>query len=84
MDMGSWKDYTEENPLYAYFKNQGMKFFCNIDTSQKTWMQIRSAYLRQGRINVDGAMLSKVLKGQTEVLNDVFDVHQICGTYRTS
>ena len=59
-----------------------MKFFCNMDTSQKVWMQIREAYLRQGRINVDGSMLNKVIAGQTEVLNDVFDVNQVCGTYR--
>ncbi len=82
MDMGSWKDYTNDNPLYAYFKSQGMNYFCNIDTSQKVWMQIRSGYLRQGRINVDGSMLNKIIAGQTEVLSDVFDVNQVCGTYR--
>lgn len=81
-DLGSWKDYSNDNPLYAYYSGQGMKFFCNMDTSQKVWMQIREAYLRQGRINVDGSMLNKVIAGQTEVLNDVFDVNQVCGTYR--
>lgn len=82
MDMGSWKDYSLDNPLYAYFKSCGIKYYCNIDTSQKAWMQIRSEYLRQGRINVDGAMLGRIISGQTEVLNDVFDVNQVCGTYR--
>lgn len=81
-DLGSWKDYSEDNALYAYYKNQGMKFFCNIDTSQNVWMQIRSQYLRQGRINVDGSMLNKMMAGQTEVLNEVFNVNQVCGTYR--
>lgn len=82
MDMGSWKDYTEENATYAYYKSQGMQYFCNIDTSQKVWIQIRSTYLRQGRINVDGAMLNKMRQGQTDILSDVFDVNQVCGSYR--
>lgn len=84
MDMGSWKDYTADNPLYAYFKSQGMKFFCNIDTSQKVWMQLRNEYMRQGRINVDGSMLNRMLQGQTDVLNDVFTASQVCGSYRIS
>lgn len=81
-DMGNWKDYTTDNPLYAYYKSQGMKFFCNVDTSQKVWVQIREQYFRQGRINVDGAMLNRMISGKSEVLNEVFDVNQICGTYR--
>lgn len=81
-DMGNWKDYSTENQLYAYFKSQGMKFFCNVDTTQKVWVQIREQYFRQGRINVDGAMLSRMISGQTEVLNEVFDINQVCGTYR--
>lgn len=81
-DMGNWKDYTADNPLYAYFNSRGIKFFCNVDTTQKVWVQIREQYFRQGRINVDGAMLNRMISGQSEVLNEVFDVNQVCGTYR--
>lgn len=81
-DMGNWKDYTTDNALYAYYKSQGMKFFCNVDTTQKVWIQIREQYLRQGRINVDGAMLNRMIAGNSEVLSEVFDVNQVCGTYR--
>lgn len=82
MDMGNWKDYSADNALYMFYKSKGMHFFCNIDTSQKVWMQIRSEYLRQGRINVDGSMIDRLMKGTTEVLNDVFDINQVVGSYR--
>lgn len=81
-DIGSWKDYSPENPQYAYYKSQGFNYFCNVDGSQKAWIQIRSDYVRQGRINLDGFMLYKATQGQTDITNDFFDANQIFDTRR--
>lgn len=76
-DIGSWQDYSSENPQYAYYKGQGFNFFCNVDGSQKAWIQIRENYVRQGRINLDGYMLYKAMMGQTSVTEDFFDASKI-------
>ena len=48
-DIASWKDYSEENQKFAYLKEQGFDYFCNLDPNPY-WVQIRDTYLRQGRI----------------------------------
>lgn len=48
-DIGSWKDYEEDNAKYAYLKSMGFSFFCNIDNANEYWVQIRSSYVRQSR-----------------------------------
>lgn len=81
-DIGSWKDYSMENPQYAYYKGQGFNFFCNVDGSQKAWIQIRDEYVRQGRINLDGYMLYKASQGETDVIEDLFDVNKVFDSRR--
>lgn len=76
-DIGNWKDYSDDNPQYAYYKSQGFNYFCNVDGSQKAWIQIREDYVRQGRINLDGFMLYKAMQGKTEVTEDFFDAAKI-------
>lgn len=76
-DIGSWQDYSDDNPQYAYYKSQGFNFFCNVDGSQKAWIQIREDYVRQGRINLDGYMLYKATQGLTDVTDDFFDANEI-------
>lgn len=76
-DIGSWQDYSDSNPQYAYYKSQGFNFFCNVDGSQKSWIQIRDDYVRQGRINLDGYMLYKATQGMTDITEDFFDAKEI-------
>lgn len=81
-DIGSWQDYSDDNPQYAYYKSQGFNFFCNVDGSQKAWIQIREDYVRQGRINLDGYMLYKATQGLTDVTEDFFDADEIFDSAR--
>lgn len=81
-DIGSWQDYSDSNPQYAYYKSQGFNFFCNVDGSQKSWIQIREDYVRQGRINLDGYMFYKATQGLTDVTEDFFDANEIFDSAR--
>lgn len=81
-DIGSWKDYSIDNPQYAYYKSQGFNYFCNVDGSQKAWIQIRNDYVRQGRINLDGYMMYKAQQGNTDVTEDFFDVNEVFDSRR--
>lgn len=81
-DIGSWQGYSDDNPQYAYFKSEGFNYFCNVDGSQKAWLQITSDYVRQGRINLDGYMLYKASQGNTDVIEDLFDVNTVFDSRR--
>ena len=50
-DIASWKDYSDANQKYTYLKEQGFHFFCSIDSLNPYWVQIRSDYVRQGRMD---------------------------------
>ncbi len=79
-DIGSWKDYdASTNPVYAYYKDQGFHFYCNVDASTKYWVQIRSEYVRQGRIDCDGIQMWRAISGAAKinVFEDLFDVNGI-------
>lgn len=81
-DIGNWKDYSSENAQYAYYKSEGINFFCNIDSTQKAWIQIRENYVRQGRISLGGSTLYKALQGQTDVLEDMFNIRDVYDSTR--
>lgn len=68
-DIGNWRDYSQDNDKFAYYKSAGYNFFCNVDGSQPYWVQIRDNYVRQGRINLDGYMLSQAKEGSEKALN---------------
>ena len=53
-DINDWTSYTMDNPFFAYLKEQGFSIFCNVDGSQKYWVQFGDNYMRQGRRNLDG------------------------------
>ena len=79
-DIAGVEDYSWDNDKYAMYKNAGYNFFCNVDGSQRAWIQIRDGYVRQARINLDGFMLWRSLNGKTNVLDglignvdDIFD-----------
>jgi hypothetical protein len=76
-DIGDWKDYSSDNQKFQYFKSAGYNFFCNVDGSVPYWVQIRSNYVRQGRINLDGYMLYQASQGQTSTLDHLFKASEV-------
>lgn len=83
-DIGDWHDYTTDNAKFNYYKSEGYNFFCNVDGSVPYWIQIRESYVRQARINLGGYMLKQADQGQTDVLNDLFDIKQVFNSDRTA
>jgi hypothetical protein len=81
-DLGDWQDYTSDNEKYAYYKSVGYNFFCNVDSSTPYWVQIRSDYVRQGRIDLDGYQLYQSSIGATTVLDGFFLASQIFDSRR--
>ena len=83
-DIGDWRDYAPDNEKYQYFKSAGYNFFCNVDGSTTSWVQIREDYVRQGRLNLDGYMLYKASTGQTTVLDELFTASQVFDSRRST
>lgn len=83
-DIGDWRDYSADNEKYQYYKSAGYNFFCNVDGSTYSWVQIRDNYVRQGRINLDGYMLYKASSGQTDVLNSMFNASEVFDSRRST
>ena len=66
-DIASWKDYSSDDQKYTYLKEQGFDFFFNIDSRNPYWVQIRSDYFRQGRIDARTYLTSVgLLSGEPE------------------
>ena len=81
-DIGDWTDYRSDNDKYQYFKSAGYNFYCNVDSSQPYWVQIRSDYVRQGRIDLDGYQLYQASQGMTTVLDGLFTASQVFDSRR--
>lgn len=75
-DVGTWKGYEETNERYAYLKNAGFDYFCNVDSSEY-WVQITRDYFRQGRRNLDGTRMYEVICGKRDLLSDLFDAKEV-------
>ena len=71
-DIGDWQPYTMSNEYYAHYKAMGFRIFCNVDASEKCWVQIGPDYLRQARRNLDGYRMYYT----PELISDLFDVEQ--------
>lgn len=80
-DIASWTDYTDDNETYNYLRDQGFRFFCNVD-SNEYWVQIRENYVRQGRRNLDGYRMYQDLYNGAGKLSDLFDVSAVFDTNR--
>ncbi|MBR3036381.1 MAG: polysaccharide deacetylase [Lachnospiraceae bacterium] len=93
-DMG-WRPYSAENMAYRFLKSMGFSYFCNVDASQHTWMQLvgsvsaadgsytDSGYYRMARRNLDGQrMLEDILYPEKERLSDLFDSKKILSRNR--
>ena len=77
-DIGSWHPYTDDNTRYVYLKNQGFRYFCNVDSSSPYWVQIGKDYMRQGRRNLDGyRMLRDIQEPDNAKLKDLFDANEV-------
>ena len=79
-DIGTWRDYDEAtNDVFAYFKSMGYNFYANVDASSEYWVQIRSNYVRQGRIDCDGLQMWRSISGEakTNVFENLFDVGSV-------
>lgn len=75
-DIGDWRGYAQDNEKFQYLKNQGFKYFCNVD-SNEYWVQLRSDHVRQGRINLDGFRMYQDLFAGSNKLGHLFDVKQV-------
>lgn len=77
-DIGSWHPYTNDNARYVYLKDQGFRYFCNVDSSAPYWVQIGKDYMRQGRRNLDGyRMLRDIQEPDNAKLKDLFDANEV-------
>ena len=76
-DIGSWEGYSADNEKYEFYKSQGYRYFCNVDSSQY-FVQITGDYFRQGRRNLDGYRMYY----NPEMLSDLFDVSEVWDSSR--
>ena len=76
-DIGSWEGYSADNEKYEFYKSQGYRYFCNVDSSQY-FVQITDQYFRQGRRNLDGYRMYY----NPEMLSDLFDVADVWDSSR--
>lgn len=68
--------YSESNEKYQYFRSQGYRVFCNVDSTQyQTYLG--KDYMRQGRRNIDGYRLYKNAIGEQNNLSDLFDASKV-------
>lgn len=81
-DIGSWEGYSLDNDKYAYYKSAGYNFYCNVDASQKAFVQITDSYVRQARINADGYRLYQCSIGEPNNLAALVDTDGIFDTRR--
>jgi hypothetical protein len=74
-DIGSWTPYTDTNERFTYMKSLGFRYFCNVDASKSTWMQLGQDYFRQARRNLDGYRMFYYPDSLKDLFNvpDVFD-----------
>ena len=76
-DIRSWEGYSSDNAKYEFYKSQGYRYFCNVDSSQY-FVQITDDYFRQGRRNLDGYRMYY----NPEMLSDLFDVSEVWDSSR--
>ena len=72
-DIGSWTPYQDDNERFTYLKSLGFRYFCNVDASKPTWMQLGSDSFRQARRNLDGYRMYYY----PDSLNDLFQVSDV-------
>lgn len=68
--------YPESNEKYQYFRDQGFRIFCNVD-STKYQTFLGKDYMRQGRRNLDGYRIYYNAIGDQNNVSDLFDAAKI-------
>ncbi len=68
--------YPESNEKYQYFREQGYRIFCNVDSTQYQTF-LGTDYLRQGRRNLDGYRIYKNAIGAQNNVSDLFDASKV-------
>ncbi|MFC3526184.1 hypothetical protein CHL76_15635 [Marinococcus halophilus] len=79
-DLSDWHPY--HGAKYEWLRDQGYRYFANVDASTEAWKQLEPGYFRQARINVDGMRMREALQGQTDVLDPFFDVEDVYSDQR--
>lgn len=76
-DINSFRQYTMDNEKFAYLKQKGFYYYCNVD-SNPYWVQMGDDYLRQGRRNLDGYRLyHDYIDESVDKLSDLIDVKTV-------
>ncbi len=68
--------YPSSNEKYQYFREQGFRIFCNVDSTQYQTF-LGEDYLRQGRRNLDGYRIYKNSIGAQNNVSDLFNASEI-------
>ncbi len=68
--------YSTSNEKYQYFRSQGFRIFCNVDSNVYTTF-LGEDYMRQGRRNLDGYRIYKNAIGAQNNVSDLFDASKI-------
>jgi peptidoglycan/xylan/chitin deacetylase (PgdA/CDA1 family) len=68
--------YDSSNAKYQYFREQGYRIFCNVDSTQYQTF-LGEDYMRQGRRNLDGYRIYKCAIGAQDKVSDLFDAAKI-------
>lgn len=68
--------YSKTNEKYQYFRSEGYRIFCNVDSHQYS-TYLGSDYMRQGRRNIDGYRIYYNANGSQNNLSDLFDASEV-------
>ncbi len=68
--------YNPSNEKYQYFRSEGYRIFCNVDSHQYA-TTFGEDYMRQGRRNLDGYRIYYNAIGEQNNLSDLFDAKEI-------
>lgn len=80
-DLGAWGSYDESDAKYQYFREQGYRIFCNVDSNRYRTLFGRD-YLRQGRRNLDGYRIYNNSIGNQRNVSDLFDAAAVLDPLR--
>lgn len=70
-DIGDTGKYSGEK--YELLSGAGFRYFCSINVSDPSWVQIEDGYVRQARRTVNGTRITT----QPELLKDLFDAAKV-------
>lgn len=68
--------YTAADEKYMYFRSQGYRVFCNVDSAKHSTVFGRD-FMRQGRRNLDGYRIYNNAVGNQDNLSDLFDAKTV-------